>query len=644
MGKTDEMIDEFFGVEGEFRSGLTWRSIVALLYSLFVFSPAVIYLNLVTIGGNLGTAIEFATLFLFAEIAEIYGSRILPQEAAIIFGPATVAGSAGFLGLIYNLYFVRSPLLAQFGIDPNQIPTWFSPPVTSPVWELRTFMHPDWLLPIIVLILVHITSFASGLFFGLLARELFLEGERLTFPMEQITVTAITTFSRREKREVSVLSWCTVVGLLYGSVYYIVPAFTKTLGVPIDLIPKPWIDVTPVIERFLPGGALGIATSLTAISAGMIIPQELLVVGIVLGSILRFLVINPLLVLKGWSDWGAFWVRGMNLTQIYHFSQLYFWLNPLIGVGFAVGLVPLIIKGKTFIRSMKNAFMFRLKPDQIRDRISGSPVGGIWMIITFSIGCIGALILDLWLIPDFPIWPLLLYEIVMPFLVTLSAGRMYGLAGTTAGSLSIPYFNQLVILASGYPKISAWFLPLRVDPGTGWLRAFKICQLTKTTIWSWIKTALIAWPLSLLVGFFYVQVFWQMAPIPSEIFPTPAITWPISIMERSIWITRPKAFFNPEMILYWGVGFGALIALFWYLQMPFVMFGIAGGLNTPIPVAISIFVGLVVKRVLERLLGKTWVLRNRAIILAGIVLGEGLAAIIAISMMSIGQATLPTIF
>jgi len=543
-----------------------------------------------------------------------------------------VAGAAGFLNLIYRVYFVRNPLLDVFGINRYEIPWWFSPPPTSPVWDLRTFLHPDWIPILSVNVCVHLLSMASGLFFGFLARELFIEGERLPFPMQYVTVATIKTFSERRKGPLTIFSWFTLLSFIYGFFYFTLPAITTVSGMqPIDPIPKPWIDWTQFIESFLPGAALGFNTSLISIGAGVMIPQESLVIGIFLGSMLRFMIINPLLVKMGWSDWAAIWTPGMNLRQIYQYSQLYFWLNPLIGVGFAVGIVPLIFKGRTFIQSLRGAFKFRMKSSEVRDRISGPPVSGEWMIILFSLGCLGSIILDLYLIPDFPVWVLILYEFVMPFLITLSAGRMFALTGTTAGSLSIPYFHQLTIIASGYPNIKPWFLPLRVDPGTEWLRVFKICQLTKTKITSWIKASIISWILSLLVGFFYMQIFWQIAPIPSDLYPAPGITWPIQIMNTCVWITRPQQFFKLDSILYWGLGFGALLSISMYLGIPYLVLGVASGLSTPIPGAIMILVGLLVKRALIKIFGKQWVLKNRAFIIGGLALGQGIGAVFGVA-------------
>ncbi|MEM2569831.1 MAG: OPT/YSL family transporter [Candidatus Bathyarchaeia archaeon] len=627
-------------VEGEFRSGLTWRSLCALLYSLLVFTPVAIYLSLVTIGGGLaGSVVEYSTLLLFSEIAALYGARLLPQEAVIIFGPAATIGFTGFLGLIFNLYFVRSPLLNTFGINPSEIPQWFAPHYTSPVWDMRTFFHIDWLPAITVTIVVHITSLCSGLFFGLLARELFIEGERLPFPIQHIDVVAIISLSER-KKSISLLSLLSVASFLYGLVYYAVPLCTKVYHVTLDPIPKPWIDFTTSIESFLPGAAFGIATSLTGIAPGLVIPQESLIIGVFLGSVIRFLIINPLLIRLNLSSWAYYWTPGMNLTRIYQYSQLYFWLNPLIGVGFAVGLVPLIFNFKTFVKSLRAAFEFR-KVKISDDRISGPPISGKWMILLFCIGAVGAFILDIILLPDFPLWVFLLYEFIMPFLVTISAGRIYALTGTTAGSLNIPYFYQLTMIASGYPKISCWFLPLRVDPGTGWLRSFKICQLTKTTIESWIKASIIAWVLAFFVGLFYTQFFWQIAPIPSEIYPAPGIQWPIDIISRAVWITRPTQLFDLNTILYWGFGLGALLALSQYLGMSFLIIGMASGLGTPIPVAVLILLGLLIKRILIHFFGDKWFVDNRAALAAGLVLGESLAAVCGVSLAMVLQSSSP---
>ena len=93
------------------------------------------------------------------------------------------------------------------------------------------------------------------------------------------------------------------------------------------------------------------------------------------------------------------------------------------------------------------------------------------------------------------------------------------------------------------------------------------------------------------------------------------------------------------MILYWGFGFGALLAFSYILHTPFLMFGLASGLSTPIPWGVMILIGLIVKRVLMCFMGKTWVLRYRAFILGGLALGEGMAAIMGVAIGMAAKAT-----
>ncbi len=216
----------------------------------------------------------------------------------------------------------------------------------------------------------------------------------------------------------------------------------------------------------------------------------------------------------------------MDFTRVFQDSTLFYWLSPLIGVGFATGIVPLALRGRSFVDSFKSAFRWRSGTDA-GERISGPPLPGIYMIILLITGLVAPLILDIYLVPDFPVLPLILYEMVFPFIVLLASGRMIATAGIT---YDFPYLQQLTIMSGkslGYTGLEAWFLPLRLNPGYGWMASLKVAQLTKTTYWSWIKSAIISYPLALIAGYIYMSLFWEIAPIPSDVFPAPAIMWPI---------------------------------------------------------------------------------------------------------------------
>jgi len=625
-------------VENEFKSGLTWKSLCALIYSLFVFTPAALWLSLSAVGVSL-QGVSLMTLLIFTEISALYNSPITKQEAAIIFGPASLVGSGLFLNFIFRAYFVQQPLLRLFKLDPSMIPSWWAPPYASActILNMRTFLHPDWILPLIILTISHWIAFAGNLFFAFLGREIFIESERLPFPTVQITVGAIDAVATRAEDRLRIFSWTALIAFIYGFILYATPTITSLIGKKVEILPYPWIDLTRFVERMLPGGSFGIATDMLILTTGFIIPEPH-VIGILIGSIARFLVVNPFLIkypniIK--SDWATHWVSGMNFTQILQFSNLYFWISPLIGIGLAAGIAPIILRYKLFIHSIKAILNTRLSRSELEERISGPPFPLYSMVLLFLIGCVGAVILDLALIPSFPVWALILYEIVFPFIVLLASGRMIGSAGVT---FDIPYLQNLTILLSGYENVDAWFLPLNLNSGTGWLGPFKICQMTKTSIKSWIKAQLIAWPLSLVAGFIYTQFFWQIAPIPSDLYPAPGISWPIQTQNMLAWITRQARFFQVDRIISSFGLFSGLFFLLNFVNVPVSAIGIAAGFATVLPNAITMFAGLIIGKLIARARGKSWFNKYRATIAAGAGVGEGIAIIIGVAFALVSRA------
>jgi len=610
-----------------FKSGITWRSLTALFYSIGIFTPAVIWLNMVTMGVSLGATVEYATLIIFAELCYRSRKPLTKQEAAIIFGPATTVGNIGFLNLIYRSYYTRSPLLSIFNILPEQIPEWWAPPHNSPVFQARTFLHPDWILPIIVFVISQLLLMFHGLSYGLLWREIYIEGERLSFPMQQVTCDVIDTLSTRQESKMKIFSWCAFFSFLYGFMLYTISTYFRVINIEISLIPIPWYDLTSSLELYIPGGAFAIATDAIVLASGMILPIPI-VISMFVGSVIRYLVVNPLLVNMGWTLWATRWVPGMKIERIIIDSTLYFWLNPMIGLGFAVGLVPIILHGKSFARSIKAVFQSG-KPTSHR---ICEPTPNLMFISFFLIGTVGPVALFWFLVPDFPLWTLILYVVVFPFLVGSAASRTIG---ETGAALDVPYLKQLTILASGYPatgQIDAWYLPLGLYAGHGWLRAFKIMELTKTTVKSWITVWLLAYPVTFLLGFLYVSIFWSIAPIPSSLYPIPGITWPLQVIRQSVWITMPKDLFHIDWIIYTFFIFSGLMAIFNYVNIPFSIIGLSVGLGMPIPFAFTRFLGLILRVGLAKIKGNAWEKQNRTTIASGLILGEGLAIVIGVAL------------
>lgn len=608
----------------DFRSGFTWRSILAVLYSAVVFTPAVIWISLVTVGVQLGVAIEFCTLFLFIEIARLTGSSISKQEAAVIFGMTSLAGSTIFLNLIYRVYYRQSPLLHIMGIDPKLIPTWWAPVIETGIWEARSFFHPAWILPMTVFLITWLFYPFLAIFLGLIGRELFIETERLPFPIQQINVEVITTLIERREDRLNLFTCSAILSFIYAILLYAIPIASRAAGYPIQMFAIPWYDFWYYIQDYFPGASFGISTDAMIFAMGIMLPS-ITVLSMFIGSFVRFFILNWLFVKYNFSEWAARWAPGMDIVKIFQESTLYFWACPIIGMTFAIGLSPMILQTGTLKSALKTIFSFKRNK---YIRIGGKRFSLPLMITFFTLGQIPTVLFKI-LVPDFPLWGLILYNVILPFIGLLAFGRMIGETGQEP---SLPYLQNLVILITGYNKIDAWFLPLQFRPGSAWLAHFKICQLTQTSVESWIKMYLFTYPITILLGFIYTQLFWLLAPIPSAVFPAPAITWPVEIIYHTIWITRPVRFFKPDLILLSFLNTSALVILLRFLKIPFSMVGAVVGMSTPIPSVFTMFIGFIFGKFMEYRLGKKWFMEYRSTIAAGIVTGEGLAIIIGVTL------------
>jgi len=174
-------------------------------------------------------------------------------------------------------------------------------------------------------------------------------------------------------------------------------------------------------------------------------------------------------------------------------------------------------------------------------------------------------------------------------------------------------------------------LPMEYRPGSGWVTSFKICQLTETTIGSWLKAYLIGYPLSILAGFIFVSAFWQIAQIPSAEYPGPAVTWPVNVIFQALWITR-KQFFDLPTLIFSGLGAGVVTLLSELVKSPISMISIAVGLTLAIPSATTMFIAIIIKVLIGKVIGKQWVDAYKNAIAAGLITGEGVAVVLGVAV------------
>ena len=559
----------------------------------------------------------YASILVFSELTAFSGKPLRKQELLVFMVANNFVAAGVTLGpsFIYNLYFRRHALVAYYGIA-NEIPLWVSPPATSPVWDMRTFFSGDWLLPLGLSLGLVPLGFLAQLSMGFLTRELYVEHEKLPFPMQLVTAQLCSTLAERSKSRLRVFMVSALVAFVYGIFLYAIPTISESaFNIPIQIIPLPWIDLNRFVEFVFPGGSFGVATDLTIVAIGLILPSTV-TISIFIGSFALYFIGNGIL-----TQMGLFkeWTPGMNLSNAWQKSILRFWAGPNIALAIAAGILPIVFHPKPLIDSFRS--LVKLPSLSVR---KGTPSLKI-ILALFLIGSLSYTAVDAILVPDFPVWIFLILNVVWPFAVDIIAARAVGIAGI---SMNIPYIREGFIMTSGYPanKYDVWFAPTLVPAGdsggAGWCANFKVAELTETWPMDLVKGAIIALVFGLGFGFIYTQMFWTIAPVPSSLFPAPF--WDINVTMTTLFLTRQIFIFNPAWTATAFITGLVLQVLMEFARIPISVIGIAAGAVWPIANSAAILVGLIIAKALGRYFGKKWIEENKATIFAGILTGEGL--------------------
>jgi len=595
------------------KSGLTWRSILALLYISIVFQPAVLYLNLVSGAGfYMAGAIQWATIILFVELTRLSGSPLTKQEATIIFLGAFLGWSVTWqINFVYSVYYKYSPVAKSFGIA-EKIPYFAAPEDPTP-WIERTFFHPSWIPIFSIFVVSFICGWAISLSTGLINRQIYIVEEKLPFPLAHPGAQMVIALTQRRPERLRIIAFSAIVGAFYAFLLYGGPYVLAALGTPMQFLPVPFADFNSLLHQAIPGASLGVATDAVVFTSGFVIPFPVCV-GILVGSLITQFFGNYLLVVNKITEFGETWFPGLNIAMTFQRSFLYAWVSPIIGAALAAGVVPILRRPRFLIGAMKSLTRGRLSI----------------VFLPYILAFIGYTVLGHYLAPDFPLAVLILYNAIWPFFINLAADRAAGVAQY----FQIPYVRELTIIGSGYTGINGWFIPMYNWAG-GWCQNFKICQLTETDHMSLVKAILLTLPVSIIAGFLYIADFWRIAPIPSGVYPWTQIQWPINATFQSIFITHPPEIFR----IAWMIG-GFIITGIAYVALDFVnlgpaVIGVASGLASMIPFAITTFVGAVAGQILKLVLGKEWWDRSKYLLAGGISVGEGIVVILATSIVLI---------
>src|SRR5207237_413899 len=193
----------------QYQEGFTAKTVIGALFVGFIMLPGALYLGLVA-GSGLGPAAEWVTIVLFAEVMRRSFLPMKRQEIYILYYVAATLSSVlyadrgisggPFATLIWHQYLRQAP---QAGALAREIPTWVVPPAGSSALVNRTFFHPAWGIPILILVLNEALSRLNWLSMGYVLFRITSDVERLPFPMAPVAASGATALAEAATKEES---------------------------------------------------------------------------------------------------------------------------------------------------------------------------------------------------------------------------------------------------------------------------------------------------------------------------------------------------------------------------------------------------------------------------------------------------------
>ena len=656
------------------QSGLTRRTWPVILYGALVLMPANIYLMLVA-GQSLIGPISFIALILWVEASKLTLRPLTTAEAFVVYSVSAVAaGQMIFYAYaVYPAYFrvsdVANSAIFSF-VDPatgaqrtfaEAAPTWWAPP--AEVVRQRTFLHPAWLVPIGVGMASWFFHMLADLVMGVLGYHLFVREEKLPFPYAHPPAEACRALTASTPGSKKVFTVSGLIGTVWGMLVYL----PVTLGKEITNFPIPWADFNRSLHSVLRGACLGVATDILAFVGGFIIPLRVIVSMVAgafaiqffgnawaAGGIGEFLRLDPSLhpLLCGIarpelvSPGGAIpqeayyfqrFVQGMGIREMLP-NQVFVWMPVIIGATVCAGLLPLLANPRQFWatvsslgRSSRGAANMRTLPLTA-------------LLVTFLVSVLGATALFTVLVRwvsghSFPWWYVAPFAMIWSLVFSLIDIRAIG---TTGFRIDPPYVREGLIIATKPKAIDIWFAPWPIALGAGgWVQDFKTADLTGCTPRSLIIAKLIAYPVGMLASLLFMSIFWSIAPIPSAQYPYTTAILPAWANQFCIWISASLSYsgaatlspaaeatirqlFNFQWMLVTAAIFAAIfLAGKVWKKAGLSPIGLAVGMVMPIPFAVSLLIGGLVAKWVQRRTGEEWFMANRNIVVAGLAVGEG---------------------
>ena len=602
--------------------GLTWRTMAAFLFIVFIIQPAMIYNWLVS--GLWGLPLtSWAVILLWVGLTRMMGNPLNSKEIFLI-------RITEILGLMYTgyyfayllrqQYFANCEIARMFGLQ-EKVPPFFSPIGDDALRSMmnRTFFDTAWILPILagVILPVGLTTFANYTL-GLLAFRLYVEEEKLEFPLASWDAQTMDAFGRRDRSRIRVITLAIIAGIIYA---FATGGLTQIMGIP--LVPRYPIDLTHIIETMLPGASFVITTDMMPYVIGLILPAKFTAAQFIANLAIytfgsAYVTINDM-----WPAESK-WQPGQGYLWLYQRSRLYFWNSLIVGWSIAVAILPLIVRYKTVIRAFT----------RVRTGLSSGETGGSrfftpkYLFITYFATAALAIAASKILVPGFPIWILLLFVIGISFVMTLLQTHS---AGITLGfDLNQTYLREAMIYFSGYRGLDIWFISPNMVlflGGSAIAQQLKMATILGVDLKEYTKTYFLLAALGLFGSFLFTSIFWKISPIPGYAYPYTISAWPVEAMNFwrwQEWLWKGFLFRREWMMT--GFCISAVLYLFsdLVLHIPSIPVAMITGMLLTQPDALAQFLGSLGSIAIGRFLGKEFWDKNKGLIVIGLMLGIGI--------------------
>ncbi len=620
-----------------FEEGFGWKSVIGALFIGFLMMPGSMYLGLV-IGTGIGPAARWVTIILFAEVAKRAYTRLSQQEVFVLYYMAGAAMASPFSGLLWNQYLVQSEAAQMLGLT-QYIPTWVAPQPGSEALLDRTFLHRDWMVPILLMIGFEIISAVDHFGLGYALYRLTSDVEKLPFPMAPVGALGNMALAESTQKGEGGWKWRVfsiggMMGLSFGAIYVLLPAASGVvLSEPIRLIPIPWIELTHVTEDILPAVATGIQLDLGLLFIGMVLPFWAVIGGGI--GLLVTIVANPVL-----HEYGILhrWHKGMGTVDTVFANNFDFYMSFGIGLGLAIAVVGIVHVfwsfGKKDLGPLRERLQVLFTPPPGRGDFS------IWIAIGIYIfSTLAYVALCSYLVPGFPWIFLVAYGFIYTPVISYVSARMEGVAGQF---VNLPMVREASFIAAskffGYTGIGIWYAPIPFHNYGKATQRWREIELTGTSFRSIIKAEILVVPVVLVASLLFSQYIWRLAPIPSSQYPYAQELWHLqalnTLLLQSATLEGDSPFFQALNVGYMGLGLGLGVATYWglaALNLPIMLiYGVTRGLgqSTPHGIFLEIIGALLGRYFFVKKYGASW--RQYApVLLAGFSCGMGLMGMLA---------------